>query len=339
MRRLSPLTASAARLALVLLAVAASGCDGTAPDDLDSQLVVSASLGVNEPLPPITLSRVSPLLDTYDPASVAVGGARVTVSLLAPDGSVEVAYPYTGADPTNAGLYRPDVAAVGAVVAVRPGRRYRLDVAVGAETLTAETLTPPAVTLVEGPADEVAYGENQGPELRISRSSTPERKATFVATTLALAPAEYERVTVDGETFYRSVPAPDTYLPVPIYRRFLDCKDEPAGTILCAENPRSVDVVTGTSPVINEASYIDLGDGTLLVQVPFIGFGYYGPYRVSLVSLDAALEAFVEAQLVQGGGSTLSPGEIPNLVTNVEGGLGVFGSFARVTVQTTIVEP
>ena len=322
-------------LLLASLLAVVVGCDGTGPEPLDAQVVVSASLGVDEPLPPVALSRVAPILDVYDPEAVAVDGARVTVTLLAPDGSAEAVYPYAG-DASDRGLYRPDPTAT---AVVRPDRRYRLDVAVGDEALTAETLTPPALALLEGPADAVVYGVGQGPELRISRSSTPQRKATFVATTLALAPAAFDRVTVDGETFYRSVPSPDTFLPVPIFRRFLECEDEPAGTILCAENPRSASVVTGTSPVINEANYIDLGDGSLLVRVPFLGFGYYGPYRVSLVSLDAALEAFVESQLVQGGGSTLSPGEIPNLVTNVEGGLGVFGSFARVTVRTTIVEP
>ena len=68
--------------------------------------------------------------------------------------------------------------------------------------------------------------------------------------------------------------------------RFLDCEPEPSGTLLCGEDPRADDVVVGTSPVINEASYVDLGDGTLLVQIPFLAFGYFGPSQVTLVSLD-----------------------------------------------------
>ncbi len=57
------------------------------------------------------------------------------------------------------------------------------------------------------------------------------------------------------------------------------------------------------------------------------------------MSLDPALQAFVQSQAVQRGGSTLSPGEIPNVTTNVEGGLGIFGSFARVVTQTTLLQP
>ena len=312
-----------------LVAGPLAGCDGTRNDDFESLLVVSASLGTGEPFPPVQLSRTSPLLDRYDPDAVFVRGARVTVTLLAPDGSDEQTTVYGEGD----GAYVP----LATVPTVEPGRTYRLDVAVGGETLRATTTVPPTLTVVEGPSERVTYGAGQGPELRIRQTSTPGRQAAFVASTRALSPAEFQTVAVDGETRYRSVPGTG-FLPVPLYQRFLDCEPEAAGTILCEDNPRE-NAVTGTSPVINEDSYISLGDGTALVQVPFLAFGFYGPYRISLVSVDAALQTFVQTQAVQGGGTTLSPGEIPNVTTNVEGGLGVFGSYSRVAVETEIVQP
>ena len=317
-------------LLAALVAGPLAGCDGTRDDDFVSLLVVSASLGAGEPLPPVQLSRTSPLLDRYEPEAVAVRGARVTVTLLAADGSDEQATPYAEGD----GLYYP----AGDVPAVLAGRTYRLDVLADGETLHAVTTVPPALELVEGPAERVVYGVGQGPELRIRQTSTPDRQAAFVASTRALAPSQFDRVTVDGETRFRSVPDPDRFLPVPLYRRFLDCEAEEAGTLLCEENPVK-NAATGTSPVINEDSYIPVGDGVVLVQVPFLAFGFYGPYRISLVSVDAALQTFVQTQTIQGGGATLSPGEIPNVTTNVEGGLGVFGSYSRATVETAIVEP
>ena len=319
---------------LLAVAVAGSlaGCDGARDDEFVSLLVVSASLGADEPLPPVVLSRTSPLLDRYDPEAVAVAGARVVVTRLAADGSDEATYLYEPG--ASAGVYvRPETPDV-----VRPGRTYRLDVAVDGQTLRAVTTVPATVEVVEGPAEQVVYGVGQGPELRIRLTSTPGRQSAFVASTRALAPVEFVAVSVDGQTRYRSVPEPDRFLPVPLYQRFLDCEPEAGGTILCDENPAE-NAVTGTSPVINEDSYIDLGDGTALVRVPFLAFGFYGPYRVSLVSVDDALRTFVQTQAVQGGGSTLSPGEIPNVTTNVEGGLGVFGSYSRVSAETTIVEP
>ena len=322
---------SATLIGLAALAGAPlAGCDGTRDDGFESLLVVSASLGAGEALPPVQLSRTSPLLDRYDPDRVVVGGAQVRVTLLAPDGSDERTTLYAPGD----GFYFP----TGDVPTVESGRTYRLDVAADGQTLRAVTTVPPTLTLVEGPAERVVYGAGQGPELRIRQTSTPDRQAAFVASTRALAPAAFDEVAVDGETRYRSVPDPERFLPVPLYQRFLDCEPEAGGTLLCGSNPLG-NAVTGTSPVINEDSYISLGDGTALVQVPFLAFGFYGPYRISLVSVDDALQTFVQTQAVQGGGTTLSPGEIPNVTTNVEGGLGVFGSYARVAVETTLVEP
>ena len=315
--------------ALLALAVAASGCDGFADDDFTPRLVVSATLGAGEGLPPIALSRTSPLFDVYDPEAVAVTGAAVTVTLLSPDGADEAAYAYVPGE--TPGQYVP---ASDATVLAR--RRYRLDVVAGDERLTAETTVPPALAIVEGPPAETVYGTGQGPEVRITQTSTTERQTAFVASVRALAPIPFEEVVVDGDTLYRGVPSAETFGLTPVFERFLGCDTADDGAIFCDIDPAE-EAVIGTSPVINEASYIDLGDGTVLVQVPYLAFGFYGPARLSLTSLDPVLEAFVESQLVQGGGSTLSPGEIPNVTTNVEGGLGLFGSYARVTAETTLV--
>ena len=319
-------------LACVLALALVAGCDtGGAGDRPD--LVVSAFLGTGEPLPKISLSQTAPLLDPFDPASLGVDDAEVTVTLLGAGGEAEQVYLYVS---DGGGVYAPLDG--DALVAER--RTYRLDVTgPDGERLTATTTVPPDFSVVEGPDPEVVYGFGQGPAVRITQSSTADRQAAFVGTTRALAPVEFEEVEIDGETFYRSVPDPERFFPVPIVRRFLDCVEEEAGTLLCEEDPGDEDIQTGTSPVINEAGYVDLGDGTLVVQIPFLAFGYLGPQSVTLVSLDAAFQAFVQTQSVQGGGSTLSPGEIPNVTTNVEGGLGVFASFSRETATTTLVEP
>ena len=316
--------------ALVAALGVLAGCDGQLEGDFTPKLVVSANLGAGEGLPPIRLTESAPLLEPFDLDAQTVRDARVTVTLLAADGSAEVAIPYRFAE--QALTYLPDVAPVPNVI---PGRTYRLDVQAH-ETLTATTTVPRQLEVVAAPAETVVYGEGQGPGVQIRQSSTADRQAAFVASTRALGAARFEPVTIDGEGFFRNVPDSGS-LPVPVYQRFLGCEAEGAGTILCGSDP--AEARTGTSPVINEESYIDLGDGTVLVQVPFLAFGFYGPYQISLTSLDAALQDFVQTQAVQGGGTTLSPGEIPNVTSNVEGGLGVFGSFSQITVQTEIAEP
>ncbi len=316
---------------LALFLVPLAGCDGTTDDDFSPQLVVSAFLGTAEPLPEVRLSRTTPLLAPLDTLEAAVAGAIVSITLLAPDGSDEATYAYIPARP---GLYVPADTSIHGLEM----RTYRLDVTgPDGERLTAETTVPPDYDVLGGPADEVPYGIGLGPEIQVTQSSTEDRLAAFVGSVRALAADDFEEVEIDGETRYRSLNLPDRFRPVPLYQRFLDCEEDETGRLVCEEDPLQDGVITGTSPVLNEASYVDLGDGTILVRVPFLAFGYYGPQRLTLVSLDPAFQAFVQTQAIQGGGSTLSPGEIPNVTSNIEGGLGIFGSFSAETVTTTIV--
>ena len=48
---------------------------------------------------------------------------------------------------------------------------------------------------------------------------------------------------------------------------------------------------------------------------------------------------YITSQVMQGGGSTLSPGEIPNVIDPIEGGTGLFGSYAKVTRTVFIRRP
>ena len=314
---------------VVAALLALGACDaavGSRPD-----LVVSASLGAGEALPPIRITRTAPLLDPYAEAQLGVSDARLVVALVAPDGTDEALYPYrAGAD----GRYVPQDTAT-----VRAGRTYRLRVdGPAGERLGAVTTVPAVFDLVEGPPPSVVYGDGQGPGVRITETSTPGRLAAFVGSTRALAPDAFGRVETPEGVRWRSQNRPGRFRPTPFRRRVLGCQDD-GPTLVCEQDPTTRDVLTGTSPVLNEAAYVALGDGTVLVRAPFIAFGYYGPAELGLVSLDDALKALVQTQAVQGGGTTLSPGEIPNVTTNIDGGLGVFGSYARIVVETSLSEP
>lgn len=322
-------------LALLVLVALAAGCDSAGDGADERPLVVSAFLEAGEELPPVVLTRVAPLFELYDPSSVGVAGAEIVVSLLGPDGAAEDSTPYTLVNAAT-GLYVP---LDGGAAAVLPGRTYGLEVTgPSGERLAARTTVPPDFVVVEGPPASVVYSQGPGPGVRITQSSTAARRTAFVLSTRALAPAPFVQVTVDGETRYRGRAGADAFLPVPIVRRFAECEEEADGALLCGDDPTE-EFARGTSPVLNEDSYISLGDGTALVQIPFIAFGFYGPQEVTLVSVDEAFQDFVETQAIQFAPTTLSPGEIPNVTTNVEGGLGVFGSFVRESVRTEVTEP
>ena len=53
-------------------------------------------------------------------------------------------------------------------------------------------------------------------------------------------------------------------------------------------------------------------------------------------AVDDNLFDFIRSQSVQQGGSTLAPGEIPNVLDHIEGGTGIFGSLARVSHETFV---
>lgn len=69
------------------------------------------------------------------------------------------------------------------------------------------------------------------------------------------------------------------------------------------------------------ASYVD----------PGLAISFYGPNRIIANAIDDNLYDFVRSQSIQQGGSTFSPGEIPNPLERIVGAHGVFGSYARIS--------
>ena len=320
-------------LAGALALAALCGCDATTVGDTSEQIVVSSTLVAGEPLSQVELSLTRPVDAVFDPDEARVTDATVTVSLLREDGTVEQAVPYA----YRGGIIASYQPATDTPPSAIPGRTYRLDVTAPgspARRLSAVTTVPETIGLVAAPAPEVVYQSAQGPSFVVTESERGGEKVVFLITVRSSDPLDFEEVQVDGETRYRSVPD-SGFDPVPIIETFAECEREAAGTLLCEENIG--DFNGGSSPLINQESYIDRGDGTLQVNVPWLAFGFYGPASVNLVTLDAALVDFLETQSLQFAPTTLSPGEIPNIVSNVDGGLGVFGSVAQVIVETTVL--
>lgn len=309
-------------LPLALLPILLTACDTLAGDDYEEQVIVSAVLVAGRALPPVLLTRTSPIEEPYDPETRRVDGAAVTISLLAPDGTVEEAFVYTQ---EASGLYGPQGPA-----AVLGGRRYRLEAAVPGqpEPLRAETTVPTAFDVVEPPPDTVAYQDPalpQGPGIRVTPSEFPRRQSVFLFTVRALAPDSFA---LDGEGNYVRQFLPGHFGLTPFAASFAADGDlDPA------------DIVEGNSPLLNEANYERNADGTLTIRVPWLAVSYYGPQALTATALDDALVNFFQTQAIQFVPTTLSPGEIAEVVTNVENGLGVFGAVAQVENEVFVREP
>jgi hypothetical protein len=289
-------------LAFLLALLLLGGCDAIGSLDFEEQVVVSALLIEGQPLPPIQLARTGPIDEPYDPVERSINDATVTVRLLAADGSTEATYVY---QPTAGGIYVPEDTA-----AVQGGRAYALEAVVPdfAEPVTAETTVPSAFEVVRPPADTLVFQGPEQPSADVTPSLFPGRQAVYVFTIRAGEPSEENLTPFAAEL---------------VAERDVDLED----------------LVEGASPLLNEGNYDRNPDGTVRIQLPWFAVNFYGPTTLTVTALDDALVNFLQSQAIQFIPTTLSPGEIPNTVTNVENGLGVFGAVAQVQTQTFIARP
>ncbi len=306
--------------ALPLLLVATlvfAGCDSTTDSIHDAEIVVESWLIAGEPLPNVYLSESVPV-----DAVLTGGGPPVQ------DADVRVIHESGGADagsPTGTEiiLYEPVPGRAGAYRAltshnVRPGATYRLEVGVpGRAKVMAETIVPGDYDLIEvGPLDLVYRAEEQV-TFRVTESELPGRSAVYVFSIEGLDPRPSNLT--------------------PLYLDLIYDLDEGDAVVDAELDVSELDeVLVNSSPPINEGSYERLPDGTLQVDLPWFAVVFYGPTRIRMSALDDNVFDFIRFRDAQAGGTTLSPGEIPNVKNHVVNGRGLFGSMTRVEATVEI---
>ncbi len=300
---------------LPLLAVLA-GCD-LAEERFEPQVVVSATLtaGLELGRVAVQLSQTAPIDVAFD-STFGLAGASVKLVLLAPDGSAERSFPLTE-KAKRRGQYR---AIPGGSVRVEPNRRYRLvatfpEGSDGASLLAfgdsvwAETTVPDPFTVVRTPGDTVVYDVTApSPAIDVRTNSAPGRQNIFIFNIRSLTSP------------------PDGSLLTPLAASFVEDGDLDLG-----------DLVSTSSPLLNEANYERNADGTLRLRVPWFAISFFGPTAFTANAVDDALYDFLRSRDAQFNPTTLSPGEIQRIFSNVENGVGVFGSIAQSdTVRVTV---
>lgn len=285
-------------LSFILLAFFFSGCDPYSQDDYVEQYVVETFLTANKPFPEIKVSTTLPFDQPYIFEDAAISGANVVVTLLTHDGTPELEIPFAESD--EPGIYLPS----DTTVVVEAGRRYALDVTHlknPEDRITATTFVPGAFGLVSINADSLVY---QGPvqfKLDLEQGFYPTRQNVYVATSLALDP--------------------DNFGLTPFWENLDGEEDE---------------YVRVSSGLVNEGNYDLNDDGTLTLKYPWIGIAYFGPNELSVYAVDTNIFDYIRTFDIQNGGSTLSPGQIENVLWNVEGGIGIFGSRTGVSAEVFI---
>jgi hypothetical protein len=296
---------------LVLLGAALLGCDTTAPQP-ESQVVVETYLRAEAPLPTVRLTRTVDAQAAYTPSEAAVRGATVAVDRLAGgDSTVQATTAYSETDSVP-GVYAPRRPPT-----VEPGATYRLRVETpdGAR-LTSTTTVPDAITLLELRNDTATYQSENQPTFVVEPPRRPtERQNVYVFSTTSLL--DFARLPED--TLRRAL--------TPLYRDGF------------GPNADSLeDLQTTSSGLLNEANFQRNADGSLTIELPWLGVAFFGPNEVSINVVDDNYYDFLRSQQAQQQGG-FSPGEIPNVIEHVEGGTGIFGSYAQAARPVFIRPP
>ncbi len=292
------------KITLILLAllISMAGCDPYPQDSYEEFYVIESYLVADRALPPVRLSTTSPTDEFYDFGELGVNHARVDIHLLTggPGSDVEQTFRYINAKP---GVYHPMP-----LHKVIPARTYRITATVPnhPEVITGHTVVPDTFHIHASKVpDDIVYQSAERLEITLSKSSYPGRQNIFIFNTIASEPDE-ENLT-------------------PFYASILKESDNLSDDLVLLSK-RS----TG---VINEGNLTTNGDGTFTYTVPWSIFPYYRGNIIVANTIDSNIYDFVRSQQVQLGGSTLSAGEIQNVINHVEGGIGVFGSLASDSVS------
>jgi len=288
---------------VVLFAFAA--CDPYTQDGFEEQMVVEAFLTAGDPLPSVKLSKTLPFDQEYTFEAAALSGLDVRLIRTTNSGATEAVLEYVESD--QRGVY----VAADESRTVTPGLVYRLEVRedpMSSPVLTSETFVPGDFDLISTNGNSFIY---QGPdqfEPTFTISFYPGRQNYYVASTLALDP--------------------DNFPLTPFYAGFLDEDDDPDQFLRVS------------SGIINEGNYEINEDNTITIKLPWIAIAYYGPNEVSFYAIDTNLYDYIRSLSIQlGGPSTLSPGQIENILWNVEGGIGIFGSRTGIISEIEVVNP
>ncbi|MFN1836150.1 DUF4249 family protein [Balneola sp. MJW-20] len=296
--------------ALLLLLLSVTSCEIYQQDRYEEFYVVESYLVAERQLPPLRLSRTGESGEIYLYDDLGINNAQVQIQLLqtGPGSAVEETFSYQFGDiQTTPGVYIPTVNHD-----VIPERTYRLEITFpnSAELITAETIVPGAFEVLGGVRDSIVYQSSDQLEIQVSQSRYPDRQSIYIFNSISQQPL-FENIT-------------------PLYSELIDEDD--------LENELER-IAKTSSGIINEGNFDINPDNSITVRYPWIAVAFFGDNQIVAHTLDDNVYDFIRSQDVQLGGSTLSPGEIQNVIYNIDGAIGIFGSVSTDTIQTFIKRP
>lgn len=272
-------------------------CTPYEQDTYEQEYVVEAYLVEGEVFPDVTLTTSGKLFDSYSLRDQRVDGATVFIE------SIDAGQIMTYQQIDTSGIYTP----VDTTLKIQATATYTLTITIPGEDdpIRASTTVPEPLTVLGGITDRVVYQSSEQLEILVSGSPAGQQRF-FIFNTIAQDPKEEDLT--------------------PFYQSTLEDSD---GDVVLE------DFYKVSSGILNEANFFDENGNTVL-RLPWLAVSFYGRNAIVANVLDKNSYDFVRSQSVQLGGSTLSPGEIQNVINHVEGAVGIFGSISSDTIYTTI---
>lgn len=288
---------------ICILLLLLQGCGIYEQDGFEEVVVVEAYAEAGERLPDVRLSTNLPVDQEYSFENVALSGATVTITRLDENGAAENVFEYRA---VSEGVYR----SLDRSIPVEAGIAYRLDVTFAdrPDELTAVTNVPRQFNIINEVEESYVYQSENQLEILLTATESEANQNVYVFNTIS------------------QEPSPDNL--TPFYRDAVEDGDSEVS-----------DFFNNSSGLINEGNFEIRDDQTILLRYPWLGVAFFGENAVVINSVDQNLADVIRSQELQLGGSTLPPGEIPNLIYNVEGGIGVFGSLSTDTIVTRFDRP
>lgn len=278
-------------------------CDINQSDTFVPETVIEAYLIAGEAMPEVRISKTVPFGTAYVFDRQAVDGATVVIRQLNDNGALVQEHQYTR---SSKGIYQP--AAAGNMVIPRGIYALEVDVPGNDPLITSTTIVPDTFQILESTGDTVVYLSGAQFEIDVTSSFYPGRQDVFIFSTEAFD------IRMDNLTPFQA-------------------------DIFDVEEDSLEDLRINESPPVNEGNFDIHPDGTLTIKLPWLAINFFGDNLISANAIDQNYWDFVRSQSVQGGASTLSPGEIPDIIDNIENGTGLFASFARISRFIYVARP
>ncbi|MEX0610079.1 MAG: DUF4249 family protein [Balneolaceae bacterium] len=284
-----------------ILLLSLQSCEDYAQDSYEEQFIVEAYLVAGRPLPNVSLFKtvIADEKFNYGQDSYGVNNAEVEIRLLStgPFSEIETVYSF--------GFESKGRYSTSNVHEVLPLRTYELRIQFPdtEDSIMAHTTVPDTFSIHPDLPDSIVYQSPERLQITLGVSKYPDRQSIFILNALGLNPKES--------------------MLTPFYQEVFESK---------GKDPRDLGLFANNSTgIINEGSFVKNEDGSVRIEYPWSGFSYFEDNLLVANAIDDNLYDFVRSQTVQLGGSSLSPGEIQNVIYNIEGGIGVFGALATDT--------